>query len=277
MRMDLKKLFCLALALGLLLSMAACGSTPGDTNGKASQPASEGPAKPSEAGAEASAVPAEPVQTEPAATEPGPTEQLPAEPVPEGEPEVRPSENVSGETEAGGPRTLVVYFSRTGEQYEVGVIEKGNTAIVAGMIAEETGADLFEVLPVDDHYPMTYKELTDVAKQEQNDQARPAYAGEAPDLSRYDTVFIGAPVWWGDWPMIMYTFFEENAQALAGKNLVPFSTHEGSGLSGFDKKLSSAMPGSAVLEGLAVRGSDCQNEQDGVRDSVEGWLAGLGF
>jgi hypothetical protein len=68
---------------------------------------------------------------------------------------------------------LVVYFSRTGEQYTVGEIEKGNTAIVAEMIGEEAGADLFEILPADDHYPMTYDELTDVAKQEQNEKARP--------------------------------------------------------------------------------------------------------
>ncbi len=172
---------------------------------------------------------------------------------------------------------LVVYFSRTGEQYVVGVIDHGNTAIVAETIAEETGGDLFELLPADDHYPMTYKELTDVAKREQNDRARPAYAGEVPDLSQYDTVFIGAPVWWGDWPMILYTFFEENTDALAGKRLVPFSTHEGSGLSGFDKKLASAVPGGTVLEGLAVRGSDCQNRQDDVRESVRDWLEELGF
>ena len=180
-------------------------------------------------------------------------------------------------SDSEGSRILVVYFSRTGEQYTVGVIDHGNTAIVAEMIAEETGADLFEVLPVDDHYPMTYAELTDVAKKEQNDKARPAYAGEAPDISQYDTVFIGAPVWWGDWPMIMYTFFEENAEALAGKNLVPFSTHEGSGLSGFDKKLSSAIPGSTVLKGLAIRGNDCQNKQDSVRESVKNWISGLEF
>ena len=134
-----------------------------------------------------------------------------------------------------------------------------------------------EVLPEDDHYPMTYDELTDVAKKEQNEKARPAYAGEVPDLSQYDTVFIGAPVWWGDWPMIMYTFFEENAEALSGKTLVPFSTHEGSGLSGFDKKLSSAIPDSTVLKGLATRGNDCQNQQDSVREAVRNWIAELGM
>lgn len=183
----------------------------------------------------------------------------------------------SNDTVTGGSDILVVYFSRTGEQYTVGVIDEGNTAIVAKMIAEQTGADLFEVLPVDDHYPMTYAELTDVAKQEQNNNARPEYAGEVPDLSQYNTIFIGAPVWWGDWPMIMYTFFENNADALTGKNLIPFSTHEGSGLSGFDRKLESACPNSTILEGLAIRGNDCQNKQDSVQSTVNDWLSGLGY
>ena len=174
-------------------------------------------------------------------------------------------------------KVLVVYFSRTGEQYNVGVIEKGNTAIVADMIIDATGADSFEILPQEDHYPYTYKELTDVAKKEQNENARPAYAGEAPDLSQYDTIFIGAPVWWGDWPMICYTFFENNADALAGKTLIPFSTHEGSGLSGFGRKLSSALPGSTVGEGLAITGSDAQNNREKVNQSVNEWLTELGY
>ena len=193
--------------------------------------------------------------------------------------EAAPSADNTAEQEdgsAGEGRSLVVYFSRTGEQYTVGVIDKGNTAIVAEMIADETGADLFELVPAEDHYPMTYDELTDIAKQEQRDGARPAYAGEVPDLSQYDTIFIGAPVWWGDWPMILYTFFENNADTLAGKTLVPFSTHEGSGLSGFDKKLAKACPDAAVEKGLAVRGIDCQNRQDSVREDVSEWLSELG-
>ena len=75
--------------------------------------------------------------------------------------------------------------------------------------------------------------------------------------------------------MIMYTFFEN--EDLSGKKLIPFSTHEGSGLSGFDSKLSSACPDSEVLEGLAIRGSDAQNEQDEVRTTVKEWLSGLGY
>jgi len=170
---------------------------------------------------------------------------------------------------------LVIYFSRTGEQYTVGVIDKGNTAIVAEMIAEGTGAELFEVLPEEDYYPYTYDELTDVARKEQNEKARPAYRDSLPDLSSCSTIFIGAPVWWGDWPMIMYTVFENND--FSGKTLIPFSTHEGSGLSGFDKKLQSACPDTEVLKGLAVRGNDAQNSQDKVRESVNSWLAELGF
>ena len=185
------------------------------------------------------------------------------------------AEEETGEEGASEGGVLVVYFSRTGEQYQVGVIDKGNTAIVAEMVAEKTGADLFEVVPADDHYPMTYDELTDVAKQEQNEGARPAYAGEVPDLSKYDTIFIGAPVWWGDWPMIMYTVFENND--FSGKTLIPFSTHEGSGLSGFDKKLEGACPDSTIGKGLAIEGNDAQNNQEKAREAVNSWLTELGF
>ena len=184
------------------------------------------------------------------------------------------TEEIVSEPEASSG-ILVIYFSRTGEQYTVGVIDKGNTAIVAEMIAEEIGAELFEVLPEEDYYPYTYNELTDVAKKEQNEKARPAYQGTLPDLGAYSTIFIGAPVWWGDWPMIMYTVFENND--FSGKTLIPFSTHEGSGLSGFDKKLQSACPDAEVLKGLAVRGNDAQNSQDKVRESVNSWLKELGF
>ena len=215
---------------------------------------------------------------EPAAA-PGEPQQTVQETVKEEQTEAVSTEAVSAESAEDGTEnssdSLVLYFSRTGEQYVVGVIDKGNTAIVAEMIADQTGADLFEVLPEDDHYPMTYDALTDVAKQEQNDKARPAYSGELPDIGSYSTIYIGAPVWWGDWPMIMYTVFENND--FSGKTLIPFSTHEGSGLSGFDKKLQSACPDAEVLKGLAVRGNDAQNSQDKVRESVNSWLTELGF
>ena len=169
----------------------------------------------------------------------------------------------------------MLYFSRTGEQYNVGVIEKGNTAIVAEMIGEVTGADLYEILPADDHYPKTYKELTDVGLQEQREGARPAYAGELPDFNGYNTIFIGAPVWWCDWPMILYTIFESTP--LEGKTLIPFSTHAGSGLSGFDRSLAKAYPDCTIAKGLAIAGTDAQNNPDKVQTSIANWLSELGF
>ena len=262
---NIRNLICLILSLGLILSLTVCGNSAGSTESN-TESSTECSTE-----SNSSSAPSEETSSQAAAADDSVTSE---------ETDGSATEmSAVNEDESASERSriLVVYFSRTGEQYTVGVIDHGNTAIVAEMIAEKTGADLFEILPEDDHYPMTYAELTDVAKSEQNENARPAYAGEVPDLSQYDTVFIGAPVWWGDWPMIMYTFFEENAEALAGKNLVPFSTHEGSGLSGFDKKLSAAIPESTVLEGLATRGNDCQNDQDSVRKSVYDWIAELGF
>ena len=107
-----------------------------------------------------------------------------------------------------GSSSIVVYFSRTGEQYGVGVIDKGNTAIVADMIIEQTGADSFEITPKEDNYPMTYSELTDYAKEEQNNNARPEIASTIENFDSYDTIYLGYPIWWGDLPMICYTFLE---------------------------------------------------------------------
>lgn len=174
----------------------------------------------------------------------------------------------------GSAKTLVIFFSHTGENYNVGVIEKGNTAIIAEMIARKTGADCFELKPVRP-YPKTYTECTDVAKKELNDHARPEYQGGVDNLAQYDRIFIGAPVWWGDWPMIVYTFLEKNN--LSGKTLIPFCTHEGSGLSGFGAKLSAAVPGAKVLQGLAVPGRTAQRDRKAAESTVRGWLQGLGL
>ena len=172
-------------------------------------------------------------------------------------------------------KSLLIYFSRTGEQYSVGEIEKGNTAIVADMIREYTGADVFEILPEEDYYPYTYDALTEIAKEEQNTQARPAYQNELPDLSQYDVIFIGSPVWWADWPMIMYTMFESND--FSGKTLIPFDTNEGSGNAGFEDKLKSKCPDSVVKEGLYTYGHDAQNNPDQLRKNVREWLIRLGI
>lgn len=255
----------IALLVAAALMLTGCGSSSASTG--AAEPANE-VVEETQTEDQTEEGQAEETQTKEAGTEAAPAEQVEAD-------GAEAAATTAGTETESSSDTLVIYFSRTGEQYVVGVIDKGNTAIVAEMIAEQTGADLFEVLPAEDHYPMTYDELTEVAKQEQNENARPAYSGELPDLSGYSTIFIGAPVWWGDWPMIMYTVFENND--FSGKTLIPFSTHEGSGLSGFDKKLQDACPDATVGKGLAVQGNDAQNNQESVKETVGSWLAEIGF
>lgn len=174
--------------------------------------------------------------------------------------------------EPGTGKTLVAYFSRTGENYNVGVIEKGNTAILAEMIASQTGSDLFEIAPVTP-YPSDYAEMLEVARQEAADDARPEINGTVENWTSYNVVFLGYPIWNGDMPKIVYHFLE--SYDFTGKTIVPFCTHEGSGLSRTVESIRSACPGATVLDGLAVRGQTAQNSRDEAKTSVENWLDGL--
>lgn len=104
-------------------------------------------------------------------------------------------------------KSIVVYYSRTGENYSVGNITVGNTAKVASEIAKQTGADLFEIKPVK-AYPANYKACIELAQQEKDDNARPQIATTVEHFEQYNTVYLGYPNWWGDMPMIVYTFIE---------------------------------------------------------------------
>ena len=159
-------------------------------------------------------------------------------------------------------KTLVVYFSRTGENYAVGNIDKGNTEIIAEMIAEKTGGTLFQIVP-EKAYPDNYKECIDQAKKELNSNARPAVKGDV-NVEEYDTIFLGYPNWWGDVPMPLYTFI-----------VIPFCTHEGSGLGSTPKKLAATCKGATFLTGLTVRGATAQNSRDEARQAVNKWLEAL--
>ena len=169
---------------------------------------------------------------------------------------------------------LVTYFSHAGENYNVGVVEEGNTAKLAKVIAEQTGADLFEIVPVVD-YPQSYDECLEVATAEQREGARPEYVGDIENWDQYDTVFIGYPIWWGEIPNIVYTFMENHD--FAGKTVIPFNTHEGSGQSHSQRDIENALPDATALQGLAVRGTTAQNDADATAKAVSDWLSGLGM
>ena len=169
---------------------------------------------------------------------------------------------------------LVTYFSHAGENYNVGVIEEGNTAKLAKVIAAQTGAELFEIVPVVD-YPHSYDECLEVATAEQREGARPEYVGDVENWDQYDTIFIGYPIWWGEIPNIVYTFMENHD--FAGKTVVPFNTHEGSGQAHSQRDIESTLSDATVLQGLAVRGATAQNDADATTQAVSDWLSGLGM
>lgn len=170
-------------------------------------------------------------------------------------------------------KKLVVFFSHTGENYNVGYIEKGNTHILADMIADATGADRFEIVPANP-YPDSYDECVEVAKQEKEAGARPAVKGDVK-VEDYDIIFIGYPNWWGDVPMCVYTFIDKHNWA--GKTVIPFITHEGSGMGGTDRKIAAACKGAdvAVGKGLAVQGKVAQEDRPTAQKKVDTWLTSL--
>ena len=178
------------------------------------------------------------------------------------------------EIDMSNKKILVVYFSKTGEQYGVGNITEGNTAIVAKMIAEVTKADIFEVKLKNDTYPTAYKALTEVALAEKKANARPEIAENVTNFADYDVVFIGSPNWWSDMPMALYTFMEANDWS--GKIVAPFVTHEGSGLSSIPSKIKTTT-NAEILEGFAIYGHVAQNERKQAKENVLNWLNKLGF
>lgn len=166
-------------------------------------------------------------------------------------------------------KTLVVFFSHTGENYSVGNISEGNTHIIAKMIGEATGGKLFEIVPEKEYPHDSYDKVVDIAKKEKVEKARPAIKSDIA-VKDYDVIFIGYPNWWADMPMPVYTFLEKHNWK--GKIVIPFCTHEGSGLSDTERYISDVCKGATVIKGLAVKGSTAQNNREQARKTVNTWL-----
>lgn len=175
----------------------------------------------------------------------------------------------SMETKLSGKKILVVFFSHTGENYGVGNISEGNTHIIAKLITEVTDGTLFEIEPEKEYPHGSYDAVVEIAKQEKARKARPAIKGDVK-VEDYDVIFIGYPNWWGDMPMPVYTFLEKHDWA--GKTVVPFCTHEGSGLSSTERYIAETCKGATVAKGLAVRGETAQNNRDQAGKSVISWI-----
>lgn len=154
------------------------------------------------------------------------------------------------------PKILIAFFSKT-----------NNTRMVAEQIRESVGGDLFHVAPKQS-YPEDYQETTRIARTELDDGQRPELSATIPpgEMTSYDVIFLGYPNWWGTIPMALFTFLEQ--YDLSGKRIVPFCTHEGSGLGRSVEDIKRLCPGAEVLPGLAVRGGSASRS----RDDVTGWL-----
>lgn len=163
---------------------------------------------------------------------------------------------------------LVAFYSRADENYFSGsyrYLTEGNTEKVAKMIAAAVGADLFKIeqkVP----YAADYNTCIDQAKKDLRAKARPKLVSLPESLDGYDEIYLGYPNYWGDMPMAVYTFLEKFDWN--GKTIHPFCTHEGSGLSGTERKIQAVCKGATVTNGLAIQGGSV----DRAKATVEKWV-----
>ena len=147
-------------------------------------------------------------------------------------------------------KKLVAYFSASGV-----------TAKAAKNLAAAVGADLYEIKPAVPYTPadLDWTDKHSRSTVEMNDPAsRPAITGELPNMSEYDTLFVGFPIWWYVAPTIINTFLE--SCDLKGKTIVPFATSGGSGMGKTNSHLTGSCPGARLLEGKVLRASASQAE-----------------
>ena len=164
-------------------------------------------------------------------------------------------------------KSLIIYFSRADENYfggEIKYIDKGNTEVIAEYIKELVGADIFKVEPVNP-YPTNYTECIEEAKIRTKEHNAPIKEN-IPDISEYEVIYVGSPIYWGGMPEELFTALSNHDYN--GKIIRPFTTHEGSGLSGVPNQLKEICTGAEITEGLAIIGSQANNS----KTKVEEWI-----
>ena len=162
-------------------------------------------------------------------------------------------------------KSIIIYFSRAGENYGVGYIDKGNTEIVAEYIKKITGADIFKVerkVPYSNDYRACVKEV----EAEQTNGEKPELLYTLNNIDDYEVVYIGSPVYCGLLPQPLVVQLEK--LNWTGKIVRPFTTHEGSGLGNILSQLKGICKGAEVTSGLAVRGSLVSTAYDEVKEWV---------
>lgn len=254
----MRKIFALMLSSALVFSLAACSNT--------QQSSDSDPASSEESSQVEESTPPEVTETEPPQTE--------------DETDVSNTESASSESEeAEGSNILIAYFTY-GENAELpddvdasatasiqifnGEVT-GNTGVMAHMIAEASGGELFSIRTVEP-YPDNYNDTIDVGENEKNNGIRPELATHIENLDQYDTVFVGFPNWWYVAPTIINTFLE--SYDFSGKTIIPFATSGGSGMGKTNEKLEPSCPGATLLQGKLLNGNLSE-------DSLKNWVRNL--
>lgn len=178
-----------------------------------------------------------------------------------------------GAVSPAGDGVLLVHFSRPGENYWYRGrrdLEVGNTEVLATMIADRTGCDLYPVAAADP-YPHSYDETVARNVREQDEDARPQIVDPLPDVSGYGTVILASPIWNVRPPMIMSTFLD--GVPLAGVTILPVTTHAMSGLGRAPEVYSQLAPDAILGAGLAVRGEEVAD----AGPLVDRWVRAVGL
>lgn len=153
--------------------------------------------------------------------------------------------------------SLVAYFSRS-----------GNTRVIAGQIERATSADIFEIAPALP-YPEDYEETVSQARQETEDGFRPELRVTVQDIARYDTMYLGFPIWGTTAPPVIRAFLA--AHDLQGKTVLPFITHGGYGVGSSLSVLAANAPDARIVDAFVMEA----DQERRTLDQVTGWLGGL--
>ena len=148
---------------------------------------------------------------------------------------------------------------------KVVTLEVGNTEVLARKLQELTGGDLFEIC-TRHPYPEEYIDATRVARNELRTNARPELVEYVKNMEDYDVVYLGYPNWWGTFPMAVCTFLE--SADFSGKTIIPFCTHEGSGMCGLPE-IAELCPGVTIAPELLIKGSKVSEADELIRNWVK--------
>ena len=161
-------------------------------------------------------------------------------------------------------KTLIAFYSRRGQNYVDGSIRnlaKGNNEVIVEKIkAQIPDADVFQIDTVKKYSP-DYMVCIEEAKEELRAKARPELSARVENMDQYDTIILGYPNWWGLPPMAVFTFLE--SYNFDSKKIVPFCSHEGSGLGGSIRQIRMTVHDANLTPGVAIHGaaaSHCDRE-----------------